>query len=122
MATTFAGLWDELKAEAAAEVANLKTDAKVLEANIAPVVESDVATVLSQFKALAISLVTQFAGDAFKAVSGEEKIGTLVTAVYQAAVGAGKNIAIQDAQMFAQQAFNAVAVALAPARSASPAP
>ncbi len=115
MATTFAGLWDELKTEAATAVATLKADAKALEANIVPVIESDVAAVLSQSKGLAITLVTQFAGEAFQTVSGAEKIGTVATAVYQAAIGAGKNIAIQDAVMFAQQAFNAVAAALAPA-------
>ncbi len=120
MATTFAGLWDELKADAAAEVARLRSGAKALEASVAPVAESDVAGVLSQFRGLAISLVTQFAGDAFRTVSGEEKIGTLVTALTQAALGAGKTIAIQDAQMFAQQAFHAVAAALSrtPAQAA----
>ncbi len=119
MATTFAGLWDELKADAAAEVARLKSGAKALEANLAPVVESDVAGVLSQFRGLAISLVTQFAGDAFRTVSGEEKIGTLVTALSQAALGAGKAIAGEGARMFAQQAFHAVAAALSRAPSQS---
>lgn len=114
MASTFADLWTELKAEASAEVAKLKADLVSIEHNILPVIETDVATVLSQFKGLAISLVVQFAGDAFKAVSGEEKLGTVVTAVYQAAVGAGKTLAIQDAQLFAQQAYNAVATAVAP--------
>lgn len=114
-ATTFSGLWDELKTEAAAEVAKLKADAVAFEANIVPVIEADVVALLSQFKSLAVQTVLSLAGAAGAAMTGEEKLGTVVTTVLQSAETQGKAIALGDAQTLAQQAFNAVGTALAPA-------
>jgi hypothetical protein len=114
-ANNFADLWNELKAEAVAEVAKLKADAVALEKSIVPVVEADIATVLSQFKTLAIQMVLQMAQGGLAAATGAEKQGVVITSVFQAAEAAGKQIAIQDAQMLAQQAFTAVATALKPA-------
>ena len=114
-ATTFAQLWDNLKAEAVTEIAKLKADAVAFEANIVPTIEADIVTVLDQFKSLAINTVLKFAQAEFANMSGEEKLGNVVTTVVQAAESAGKSIALGDAQTLAQQAFNAVSGALAPA-------
>lgn len=111
---TFSGLWDDLKAEAKALVQAAIDEGKKLEATIVPLIESDAATILSQFKTLAIQTVISLGAAELSALSGQEKQSTVVTTVYQAAQAAGKQIAIQDVRMFAQQAYNAVATQLVP--------
>lgn len=111
---TFAGLWDDMKAEAKSLVAAAIAEGKKLEATIVPLIESDAATILSQFKTLAIQTVIALGSAELSALSGQEKQSTIVTTVYQAAQAAGKQIAIQDVRMFAQQAYNAVATQLTP--------
>lgn len=116
-ATTFEGLWTELEDGAKALLAEAGEKLQEIEANIVPTIEADIVMVLSQFKDLAIQTVMQFASAEFANMTGQEKNGNVVTTVFQAAEAAGKNIAIQDAQLLAQQAYNAVATNLAPAAS-----
>ena len=108
-ATTFAELWTELKADAVAAVAAVKADAIAIEQQIVPVIESDIVLLLGQFKQVAVAAVLSAAS---QGLTGNEKLGTVVTAVFQAAEASGVTIALNDAQMFAQQAYNAVATAL----------
>ena len=114
MASTFSELWNELKAEAVAEIAKLKAEVADFEHTIVPVIESDVASVLSQFKNLAVTTVLNLAKAEMSVLTGAEKQSTVVTTVFQAVEAAGKEVAIQDVRMLAQQAFDAVGSALAP--------
>jgi hypothetical protein len=84
------------------------------EHNIVPVIEADIAAVLSQFKSLAVQTVLDLAKAEMNVLTGAEKQSTVVTTLFQAVEAAGKEVAIQDLRMFAQQAFDAVAGALAP--------
>lgn len=109
MTTTFAQLAADLEAEAKSVLANIETGLSTIEANIVPIIEQDVATVLGQFKTLAVQTVLQMAQGVNAALSGQEKLGTVITTVIQAAEAAGLQIALEDATMFSQQAYNAVA-------------
>jgi len=114
-ATTFAGLFTDLKTEATAFVKSLEAGAIALEHTIVPVVESDIATVLSQFKTVALNTVMSLASAEFNNLTGAQKNAITTNTIVQAAVASGKTIAQQDAQMLAQQAYNALATTLAPA-------
>lgn len=113
MAVTFAELGQELVADAKAAWAKLKAEATEIEHDIVPVAEADIVAVLSQFKQLAIDTVLKFAAAEFGSLTGNEKQGNVVTAVIQAAEAEGKTIALQDAAMLAQQAYDAVKTAAA---------
>lgn len=112
MATTFSELWDEIKTAALNEVQVVKNDLVQWEGKIVPVVETDLVTVLSQLKGLAISLVTQFATAEFANLTGVQKQAITVTSLVQSAIASGKTLAVQDAQVLAQQAYNAVQYAV----------
>ncbi len=112
MATTFAGLWDELKADAAAEWKKLEADGVQLEQKIIPVLESDLALIGTQIKNVLISTATNMMTTEFAALTSNEKQGNVVTAGIQAAEAQGKSLAVEDATMFAQQAFRALGVTL----------
>lgn len=112
--TTFSGLWDDLKAEANTLVQGAIAEGKKLEETIVPLIEADAVAVLSQFKTLAIQTVISLGAGELSALSGQEKQSTVVTTVFQAAQAAGKQVAIEDVRMFAQQAYNAVATTLVP--------
>jgi signal transduction histidine kinase len=60
-ATTFSELAAELKAEAIAAWDAVKAEAVSIEHTIVPVIEADIATVLSQFSGLAVQTVLNFA-------------------------------------------------------------
>lgn len=108
MASTFAELGAELIADAEAAWQKIKDTAIEIEHNIVPVIEADIVAVLSQFKQLAIDTVLNFAQAEFNNLTGAEKQSNVVTTVFQAAEAAGKNMAIQDARLLAQQAYDAV--------------
>lgn len=108
-ATTFSGLWDDLKTEALNAWQAVKNDAVALESKLVPVVESDIATVLSQFKSVAINTVMTLATAQFANLTGAQKNTITVNTVVQSALAAGKTVALQDATMLAQQAYNALA-------------
>lgn len=112
MATTFSELWDELKAGAEVEWQKLEAAVVSFEHNIVPIIEADIVAVLSQFKDLAIQTVLNLAKAEFADLTGQEKQSTVVTTIFQAAEAAGKQVAIEDARMFAQQTYDAVASAL----------
>lgn len=113
-ATTFEELWQELEDGAKTLLAEAGEKLQEIEANIVPTIEADIVMVLSQFKELAIQTVLQFASAEFATLTGQEKQGNVVTTIFQAAEAAGKTIAITDAQLLAQQAYNAVKVNLTP--------
>lgn len=112
-ATTFAGLWDDLKTEALNAWQAVKADAAALETSLVPVVESDIATVLSQFKTVAINTVMTLATSQFANLTGAQKNTITVNTVVQSALASGKTVALQDATMLAQQAYNALASTVA---------
>lgn len=108
-ATTFVELWNELKADAAAAVKAVEAKAVELEHYIVPVIEADLAMAFSQLKSVAIQAVMEAAT---LGLTGNEKLGTVVTTVYQHAEANAINIGLTDAQLLAQQAYNAVATSL----------
>lgn len=114
MARTFAELFIELKAEAIAEWAAIANKVVEFEHTIVPIIEADIVAVLSQFKTLAVKTVIEMGAAGMAQLSGGEKFGTVVTRVFMAAQAAGKQVAIEDVRLLAQQAFNAVSGALAP--------
>jgi hypothetical protein len=118
MGSTFADLWTELKAEAVSQIAALEADAAVVEANITPIVESDLVALFGQFKTLLISTVLNLAKAEFSNLTGQEKQGNVVTTVFQAAEASGVSLLLSDATMLAQQAYNAVGASLSPAPAA----
>lgn len=108
MAKTFEELWTELKAEAAAEWQNVEADVKAEWQKVKPVVEADVVAVLSQFKKLAVQTVINLGKAEFASLTGAEKQGTVITTIFQAAEAAGKDLAISDARLLGQQAYDYV--------------
>lgn len=113
-ATTFTELLSEIETTALNAVQSLKNSVVTWEHTLVPVVESDLVLVLSQFKSLAVNMVTTLAQEEFANLSGTQKNKITVETILQSAVAAGKPIAQQDAQMVAQQAFNAVISAITP--------
>lgn len=108
-ATTFVELWDEVKTEALNAWAALKTDVVAIEHTIVPVIEADLVAVLSQLKGIAVQMVMTLATQEFQNLTGAQKNVITTQSILNMAVALGKPIAQQDAQMLAQQAFNAVA-------------
>jgi hypothetical protein len=113
MANTFSDLWDEIKTAALNEVQSLKNTIIQWEGRLVPTIESDLVLVLSQFKSLAVNMVTTLAAAEFANLTGGQKQSITVNTIIQSALNAGKPIAIQDAQLLAQQAYNAVKSAVA---------
>lgn len=107
--STFADLWTELKQDAEAAVSAAKADLLALEQNIVPVIEADLVAVFNQLKDIAISTVLDLASSA---LSGKEKLSTVVTTVFQTAEAQALSIGLDDARLLAQQAYNAVAAAV----------
>lgn len=107
-ATTFSGLWDELKTEALNAWQNIKTEAVALEQKFVPVAEADIATGLAQFKTLAVQLVLSLAGQEFANLTGAQKNTITTASIIATAKSLGTQIVQQDAAMLAQQAYNAV--------------
>lgn len=112
MANTFSDLWDEIKTAALNVVSTIKADLVQFEHNAVPVIEADLVLVLSQFKSLAVSMITTLATAEFANLTGGQKNTITVNTIIQSALAAGKPIALQDAQVLAQQAFNAVTYAV----------
>lgn len=106
MANTFAGLWDEIKTEALNFWQSIKNDAVTIEHNLIPIVEQDLALLLSQFKSLAVTMVTTLATQEFQNLTGGQKNTITVNTIVAAAKSAGKTIAAQDANLLAQQVYN----------------
>lgn len=112
-ATTFAQLWQEMETEALNLVSAAKAEIGVLEKGLVPVVETDLVTVLGQFKAVALNTVMAMAGAEFANLTGTQKNSITVNTIVQTAVASGKQISLQDAQLLAQQAFNGLSTAVA---------
>jgi hypothetical protein len=112
-ATTFAQLWDELKTEALNVVQNMKAEFKAFEAKAVPVLEADLALVLSQVKGVAVTTAATLATAEFANLTGGQKQTITVNSILQTAIALGKPIAQQDAQMLAQQAFHGTQDAIA---------
>lgn len=112
MATTFTELASEIEIAALNAVQSLKNTVVGWEHTLVPVIESDLVLVLSQFKGIAINMVTTLAQQEFANLSGTQKNTITVQTILQSAIAAGKPVAQQDAQMVAQQAFNAVVSAV----------
>jgi hypothetical protein len=112
MANTFSGLWEELKTDALNFWQSVKNEAVTIEHNLVPVIESDLALVLSQFKNLAVTLITTFAQQEFANLTGGQKNIITVNTIIAAAKSAGHDIAVQDAQLLAQQVYNALVSSL----------
>lgn len=109
MATTFSELWLEIEGAAASAVAAVKSEIASIENQIVPVIEADLVLALSQLKDIAIAAVL----DAAKmAISGEEKLSTVVTTVFQHAEANAIAVGIEDVRLLAQQAYHAVAKAV----------
>lgn len=113
MATTFSQLWDEIKTAALNEVQSVKNIIVQWEGRIVPTIEADLVTVLSQFKSLAVNMVTTLAAAEFANLTGGQKQTITVNTIIQSALAAGKPVALQDAQLLAQQAYQAVKAAVA---------
>jgi hypothetical protein len=108
-ATTFSQLIEEIKTEALNLWQGLKTEVLTFEHNIVPVIEADLVLVLSQFKGLATSMIMTLATQEFANLTGGQKNTITVNTIIEAAKAAGKPIVAQDAQLLAQQAYNAIA-------------
>jgi hypothetical protein len=106
MATTFSELWAEMKTEALNIWQSVKAEAVTLEHNLVPAIESDLVTVLSQFKGVALNTVMSLAGAEFANLTGTQKNAITVNTIVQTALATGKAVALQDAQLLAQQAYN----------------
>lgn len=115
-ANTFGQLFENLKTAALNAWQSLKNTAIAIEHDIVPVIEQDIAIVLSQFQGVAVNTILSLASTSFSNLSGTQKNQITVNAIVQAALANGKQIAIQDAQMLAQQAYNAVASTLGAAK------
>lgn len=112
MANTFADLWEEVKTAALNAVQSLKGQLVQFEHAAVPVIEQDLLIVLNQFKGLAVNLVTTLAQKEFENLTGTQKNVITVQTILASAKTAGKDLAVQDAQLLAQQAFNAVKYAV----------
>lgn len=113
MASTFSQLWEEIKTTALNEVQSLKNTIIQWEGRIVPTVEQDLVLVLAQFKSLAVNMVTTLAAQEFANLTGGQKQTITVNTIIQSALAAGKPVALQDAQLLAQQAYQAVKQAVA---------
>lgn len=115
----FVNLFDELKTEALNLWENLKNSAasevNLIVSELGPVVKSEVAVVLSQLKSLAINTVVSLAQTEFSNLTGDQKHSITVNTIVQAALVQGKTLALHDAAVLAQGAFDALA-ATAPGR------
>ena len=111
MATTFSELWEEIKTAALNVVQTVKADLVQWEHNAVPVIEQDLVLVLSQFKAFAVNMIVTLATEEFQNLTGAQKNTITVASIVSAAKSAGKDLAVQDAQLLAQQAYNAVVTA-----------
>lgn len=115
----FVSLFDELKTEALNLWENLKNTAaaevNLVVSELGPVVKSEVAVVLSQLKSLAINTVVSLAQTEFSNLTGDQKHSITVNTIVQAALVQGKTLALHDAAVLAQGAFDALA-ATAPGR------
>lgn len=106
---TFAEFCDELNTEALNAWQAVKNEAATLAAEFEPVVEADLIALFAQLKTIAINTVMQLAQLEFNNLTGAQKNSITVNTIVQAAIAAGKTVAIQDAALLAQQAYNAVA-------------
>lgn len=111
MATTFSELWEEIRTAALNEVQSLKNTLVQWEHNAVPVVEADLVLALGQFKSFAVNMITTLATAEFQNLTGGQKNAITVQTILSAAKSAGKDLAVQDAQLLAQQAYNAVLTA-----------
>ena len=112
MANTFVELIEEIKTEALNLWQNLKGQALSFEHSIVPVIEQDLVLVLGQFKSLATNMIMTLAQAEFANLTGGQKNIITVNTIVEAAKAAGKPILLQDAQLLAQQAYNAIASTL----------
>lgn len=112
MANTFADLFEEIKTAALNAVQSLKGKLVQFEHDAVPVIEQDLLLLLNQFKGVAVSLVTTLAQQEFENLTGAQKNTITVQTIVASAKAAGKDIAVQDAQLLAQQAYNAVKYAV----------
>lgn len=90
----------------------IETEAKALEAKIAPVAQAFEQQIIGDIeiaaKDLAQIAVNAVLAQASATLSGSEKFGQAVTNVIQTIEAAGKGVAISTAQTAVQQAYSAV--------------
>lgn len=108
---TFSSMFADLKTEAVAEWEKLKgeaaADVAYIAASLGPVIKSEAAVVLSQFKTVAIQTVIMLARQEYATLTGAQKNGITANTILQSAYASGKSVALQDAATFAQDAFDA---------------
>jgi hypothetical protein len=108
----FSGLCDELKTEALNAWENLKSkgeaEVQLIAKGLGPVIVAEAATVLSQFKSVAISTVMMLAQAEYANLTGAQKNGITANTILQAAAASGKALALDDAKTLAQGAFDAL--------------
>lgn len=112
MVNTFNDLFEEIKTAAFNAVQSLKGKLVQFEHAAVPVIEQDLLILLNQFKGLAVNLVTTLAQAEFENLTGTQKNTITVQTILASVKSSGKDIAVQDAQLLAQQAFNAVKFAV----------
>jgi len=108
MANTFSELWEEIKTAALNAVQTVKADLIQWEHAAVPEIEKDLVLVLSQLKSLAVNMVTTLATAEFANLTGGQKQTITINTIIQSALAAGKPVALQDAQLLAEQAYHAV--------------
>lgn len=115
-ASTFTQLWEELKTDALNAWQHVQSEVLVIERNLVPVIEQDLILVFSQVKTTAINMILTLATQEFQNLTGGQKNTITVQTVLAAAKTAGKELALQDAQLIVQQSYNALVTTLAPGK------
>lgn len=108
MATTFAQLWDETKAEAQKLWQEAKDEVKAFENAFVPKAEADLAAAGSQFASFALQMAWTLAGQEFANLTGGQKNTITITAVKAAAIQAGAPLLEGVANKLAEDAYQAL--------------
>jgi hypothetical protein len=99
----FQRLLDELETEAMNFWQSVKNEAEVIGTAIRP----EIVLLLSQFKTIAINTVAALAQAEFANLTGGQKQSITINTIVQAALLQGKTLAIADASVLAQSAYDA---------------
>lgn len=114
--TTLSQFWETLKTDALNLWQTVKADVTAEAVKFEPIVEADLVLVLSQLKTVALNTIMALATAEFQNLTGTQKNTITVNTIVQSAVASGKTIALQDAQLLAQQSYNALATAVSSAK------
>ncbi|HVZ60665.1 MAG TPA: hypothetical protein VG892_07760 [Terriglobales bacterium] len=107
-ATSFAGLWADVQAEAKKLWAAAGAELKAFEAAFVPAAEQDLAAAGSALYKLAVNMAWTLATQEFANLTGGQKNAITVTSIKQAAITAGTPLVNGVAEKLAEDAYQAL--------------